>query len=259
MLRLFIASILFLFHAHVWASEPGVFLNPPTGGPIHNYTRNPEYKLGETVQLRWATNLDSFSIILWQNDNSEYETVQTNLKDSTTYNWIVSTQRDLKDGNVFFFQIVDDTDNSNLFASHYFNITDDDGTTATATSSSSSTASPTPISSLFPSATTSTAASSSDSSSETGGLPPQAKVGIGVGVGLGGAFFIAIAGTIWYFGRRAQRTGGSSDVVPAGAPMTDSQMSSSYGLYELPAKEPASGPHYPVEVSAENERHELPS
>lgn len=76
MLRLFFAFILFLFHAHIWASEPGIFLNPPTGGPIHNYTQNPEYKIGETVQLRWATNLDSFSIIMWQNDNSKYEVVQ---------------------------------------------------------------------------------------------------------------------------------------------------------------------------------------
>lgn len=77
MLRLFITSILFLFHAHVYASEPGVFLNPPTGGPIHDYTQDPKYDLGETVQLRWATNINSFSIILWQNDNSEYEVVQS--------------------------------------------------------------------------------------------------------------------------------------------------------------------------------------
>lgn len=77
MLRLFITSILFPFHAHVCASEPGVFLNPPSGGPIHDYTQDPEYKLGETVQLRWSTNIDSFSIILWQNEDSEYEVVQS--------------------------------------------------------------------------------------------------------------------------------------------------------------------------------------
>lgn len=76
MLRLLIASIL-LFHAHVWASEPGTFLNPPTGGPIHDYSQNPVYKLGQTVQLRWATDLNSFSILLWQNDNDNYETVQS--------------------------------------------------------------------------------------------------------------------------------------------------------------------------------------
>lgn len=63
--RLF--SHLFLFHAHAWASEPVIFfffLNPLTGGPIPNYTQDPVYKFGETVQLRWTTYLDSFSIIL---------------------------------------------------------------------------------------------------------------------------------------------------------------------------------------------------
>lgn len=75
-MRLFFASILFLFHAHVWASEPGIFLNLPTGGPIHNYTQDPVYKLGETVQLHWTTDLGSFSITLWQNDISKYEVVQ---------------------------------------------------------------------------------------------------------------------------------------------------------------------------------------
>ncbi|OJJ83763.1 uncharacterized protein ASPGLDRAFT_35787 [Aspergillus glaucus CBS 516.65] len=95
--------------------------------------------------------------------------------DSTMYKWIVSTQRDLANGNVFFFQIIDDTDRSNLFANHYFNITDGDATTATTTSSLSSSSFPTPVSSLLPSTAISTTASSSDSSSETGGLQPQQK------------------------------------------------------------------------------------
>ena len=182
------------------------------------------------------------------------------INDTTTYDWIVSTQRDLRKGNVFFFWIKSDVDISNHFASHYFNITDDDGTTAT--SSPSSSASPTSISSLSSSTATSTAESSANSSSETGGLQPQAKVGIGVGVGLGGAFIIVIAGIIWYFRRRAQKSsdggGGSSDVVPpTGAPMTANQ-SSSNGIYELPAKAP-SWTRYPAEVSAENERYEMPS
>lgn len=173
----------------------------------------------------------------------------------------MSTQRDLKDGNVFFFWIKSDVDTSRHFASHYFNITDDEGTTATATSSPSSSPSPASISS-FSSTATSTTEPAAESSSNTSGLPPQTKVGIGVGVGLGGAFLFIIAGVIWYFRRRAQRGGGgggdgSSEVMPAGAPMTANQ-SSSNGLYELPAKAP-SWTRYPAEVSAENERYEMPS
>lgn len=73
----FLIAFIALFHAHVWASEPGTFLNPPTGGPIHDYSQNQVYKLGETVQLRWATDLKTFSILLWQNDNDNYEVVQS--------------------------------------------------------------------------------------------------------------------------------------------------------------------------------------
>ncbi|KAE8345650.1 hypothetical protein BDV24DRAFT_125419 [Aspergillus arachidicola] len=48
-----------------------------------------------------------------------------NLSDITTYNWVVSTQRSLGDGIVFFFQIrdADEPESPDFFAGHYFNIT----------------------------------------------------------------------------------------------------------------------------------------
>jgi hypothetical protein len=58
-------------------AEPGIFYNPPTGGPIHEYQNDPVYTLGQTVQMRWATTLKSFSIMLWQNDNPNYEWIQS--------------------------------------------------------------------------------------------------------------------------------------------------------------------------------------
>ncbi|KAL5361109.1 hypothetical protein BJX96DRAFT_151421 [Aspergillus floccosus] len=217
MLRLLV-TLLFLFYSCHVDAEPGIFYNPPTGGKIHDYSENPVYDLGQTVQMRWATSLDYFSIMLWQNDNSEYEWIQTNLTGVTSYDWIVSTQRNLDDGNVFFFQIRDATDiynPSRLFASHYFNITKKNSDSSLTTSASTTTQLPsvsvTPTIPLTTSAitTTSPAAVSSDPaadlSSTSSGLSPQTKVGIGVGVGLGCTFVVALSLIIWYFYRRTAR------------------------------------------------------
>jgi hypothetical protein len=69
--------VLFVSLFSLAAAEPGIFYNPPTGGPIHDYSENPVYELGQTVQLRWATSLQWFSLVLWQNDNSNYEWIQS--------------------------------------------------------------------------------------------------------------------------------------------------------------------------------------
>lgn len=60
-------------------AKSGIFYNPPTGGPIHEYQNDPVYTVGEIVQLRWATTLKSLSIMLWQNNNDNYEWVQSML------------------------------------------------------------------------------------------------------------------------------------------------------------------------------------
>lgn len=70
-------TFLCLFYSCGADERPGIFYNPPTGGKIHDYSENQVYDLGETVQMRWATTLDYFSIMLWQNDNSEYEWIQS--------------------------------------------------------------------------------------------------------------------------------------------------------------------------------------
>lgn len=110
----------------------------------------------------------------------------------TEYKWIVSTQRDLKNGNTFVLQLIDDDNSKNQFSTKRFNITEKGAATTT-------TASSTPTFSETPPTTPSTTASSSSS-----GLSPQTKVGVGVGVGLGGAFLIALGVVVWYFRRRAK-------------------------------------------------------
>ncbi|KAE8157317.1 hypothetical protein BDV40DRAFT_305285 [Aspergillus tamarii] len=118
---------LFLSCQYSVRAEQGIFYNPPTGGPIHVYKDNPAYELEQMVQLRWATSLESISIMLWQDDNPHAEWLQTNLSDVTTYNWIVSTQRNLDDGNVFFFQIrdADETESPDFFGERFDNDDDD--------------------------------------------------------------------------------------------------------------------------------------
>ncbi|QMW48288.1 hypothetical protein G4B11_011806 [Aspergillus flavus] len=161
MLKLLLASFLLL--QCLVQAEPGIFYNPPTRGPIHVYKDNPVYELEQMVQLRWATTLESISIMLWQDNNPYFEWLQTNLSDITTYNWVVSTQRSLDDGNVFFFQIrdADEPETPDFFASHYFNITKraKDSTTTTTTLSTSISSSTTVSVSSTPRPTSETLAS----------------------------------------------------------------------------------------------------
>ncbi|KXG52093.1 uncharacterized protein PGRI_083770 [Penicillium griseofulvum] len=214
--------IILLICAIVFA-EPGIFYNPPTGGPIHEYRNNPVYILGETVQLRWDTTLETFSIMIWQNDNLDYEWVQTNLHDVTSYDWIVSTNRDLNNGEVFFFQVrnaSDINDPDGIFASHYFNITEDDSASFTASSIAISTTQATASTpSLRPSLTTTqavaTTTTAGDNSQGNSGLSGGTKIGVGVGVGLGGAFVAALA--IFLFVRRRSK---SSTQVNESIPVT---------------------------------------
>ncbi|KAL2696467.1 hypothetical protein AAEP93_002881 [Penicillium crustosum] len=203
--------------------EPGIFYNPPTGGPIHEYQNNPVYTLGETVQMRWDTSLEIFSIMLWQNDNSDFEWVQTNLYGVTSYDWIVSTNRKLSNGEIFFFQIRNASninDLNEIFASHYFNITKDDSATSTTSSLAVSTTQATvPTPSLSTSSTTTqavaTATTVGHNSQGNSGLSDGTKVGVGVGVGLGGAFVAALA--LFFFVRRRSK---SSTQVNESIPVT---------------------------------------
>ncbi|PLN76231.1 hypothetical protein BDW42DRAFT_179208 [Aspergillus taichungensis] len=261
-----LVTFLFVFNVCYADERPGVFYNPPTGGKIHDYGDNQVYDLGETVQMRWATSLDYFSIMLWQNDNSEYEWIQTNLSSVTSYDWIVSTQRNLDHGTVFFFQIRDATDIANpsrLFASHYFNITKKDSDSSSTMSSSTSTRSsstsftptlPLATSSLITTASSDPTGTSSEpppDSSMSPGLSPQTKVGLGVGISLGGAFLITLSLVIWYFYRRTVRLR-TSPYVPDSAAISKNNPP----IYAQHQQDP------PAEVHGESRgttRFELPS
>ncbi|KAJ6032333.1 hypothetical protein N7540_003065 [Penicillium herquei] len=128
----------------------------------------------------------------------------------TSYDWIVSTNQNLSNGNVFFFQIRNASnleDQNELFASHYFNITEKSSNT-TAPSSTSTTqetvqtsaesksssvplvASPT-VTTASRVLSTETATATSGSNNGHHGLSIDAKVGIGVGAGAVGILIFA--------------------------------------------------------------------
>lgn len=253
-------------------AEYGVFYNPPMTGQVRNTTQDPVYKFGDTVQLRWGMNFEIIDLVLFQNTTNKQEvlqgmscqsvaavgvflTVTAKVRDKTSYDWVVSTHLNLKDGSVFHLQIHNASNINQYFMSRYFNLTD--GTTPTNTPSSSS-SSPT---------TTANTSSSSSSSDSSGGstLSSQAKVGIGVGVGLGSAFLIAVGGFIWLYRRRAAGNFASSTTDPV---PYDGQYEGPYdgpyephntGLNQKPPVLPVEAPGESVaEVPGEEMRHELP-
>ncbi|RAH71299.1 uncharacterized protein BO66DRAFT_427946 [Aspergillus aculeatinus CBS 121060] len=248
-------------------AEAGIFYNPPTGGPIHDYSEDPVYTLEQTVQLRWATSLEYLSLMLWQNDNSDYEWLQTNLSGVTSYDWVVSTQRNLSDGVVFFFQIRDATDLEDwdgVFASHYFNISAGTTTTAAIGTSTTTTAVSTSATSIPSVALTASAAVTATSASAetttpaatTSGSGRGAKIGIGVGVRLGCALLLTI-GLAWYWLWRRRK------VARRGAMAPMDMRSETVPSYELPAfsKDPKySRASVPAEMEGREEvPYELPS
>lgn len=66
-------TFLIAFIGLVVAQSDGVFYNPPTPGPTGEFLQNPIYVIGQTVQIRWAVSYDKISLVLWQNNNNDFE------------------------------------------------------------------------------------------------------------------------------------------------------------------------------------------
>ena len=62
-----------LFVSLCTAQNGGEFFNPVGPGPVNDYTKNPTYTIGDTVQVRWSTTWDRISLVLWQNGYNEFE------------------------------------------------------------------------------------------------------------------------------------------------------------------------------------------
>ena len=59
--------------SHSTAQIDGVFYNPLPPGMASDFTQNPTYPVGSTVQLRWSVTWARISLCLTQNGNQDYE------------------------------------------------------------------------------------------------------------------------------------------------------------------------------------------
>ena len=65
--------LLLIWTSHSTAQIDGIFYNPFPPGTTSDFTQNPTYQVGSTVQLRWSVTWDRISLCLTQNGNPEYE------------------------------------------------------------------------------------------------------------------------------------------------------------------------------------------
>lgn len=61
------------FISLVVAQNDGVFYNPPTFGATGDFSQNPVYVIGQTVQVRWTVSYNQISLVLYQNNNNTFE------------------------------------------------------------------------------------------------------------------------------------------------------------------------------------------
>ena len=139
--------LLYALAALVAAQDSGTFSNPPPFGAVHDYSQDPIYQIGSTVQIRWSVSWAQISLVCWQNGNPTFEYLLgkglpdvswwtmlihdglANVTNPNNYNWVVSTDKDIStpgstNGTVFFLSVfLPGTDTQ--FQSHYFNLTRD--------------------------------------------------------------------------------------------------------------------------------------
>ncbi|CAK3792756.1 Hypothetical predicted protein [Lecanosticta acicola] len=188
------------------AQNTNYFITPPTPGDIHEYADNNVYAEGSTLELQWATNYSFVDLVLWQNDNSSYQTLIDDQRTTSSFSWNVNLTGmfSLNKGNVFFFEVFNgSTDTS--FSSHYFNIT---AAAASSSSTPTSSSTATTTSSSTPASQTNNPSAVANSDS---GLSTGAKAGIGVGVAIGALVLIGAGIAAFFLLRR--RKGG--DYAPA--------------------------------------------
>ncbi|KAK4551618.1 hypothetical protein LTR86_011042 [Recurvomyces mirabilis] len=194
-------------------SSLNYFTTPPAVGAISDYINNPNYTIGQQVNLEWQTNITvGVSLWLYQVASTwEYAAIfKGQYPVPTTYAWTVSNlDFALANGT-------GDNDPAPGCFSHFFNILEADSSTpgdsssastsalttstsspASSTAATSTNASPSAATTLSPSASPPDAAPAQQSSS----LSSRAKAGIGVGIGLGAAG-ILVGALIWFIRRK---------------------------------------------------------
>ncbi|KAF1355937.1 hypothetical protein EJ07DRAFT_157928 [Lizonia empirigonia] len=194
------------------------FINPPPFGQIGDFSGNPTYAAGSTVNIAW-TNVEEgkgVSIVLYQLNETngqwfgDMEYLTQGATGVTSYSWLVGTRKNLSTSNLFYLSIYQEGKAVSDSNSHYFNIENRDATvpsissssnspssTSSGASSAKSGASPTTnflanasTSSQLPSlastnapiSVSSSATQSSSSVTSSNNFPATAKIGIGIGI-----------------------------------------------------------------------------
>ena len=78
MLRVF-PVLLLLLQSVLGANNLGTFYNPPPRGS----RKDEAYELEQVVQIRWATSMEYFSLVLWQVDKETNDYRQSEYLKST--------------------------------------------------------------------------------------------------------------------------------------------------------------------------------
>lgn len=141
------AVLLFLFARLSTAQINSTFYTPPAPDATGDMSQNPVYRIGSTVQVRWAATWDRISLCLFQNGQpqTDYEFLlreyiassirwilthdndSANTSNSNNYDWIVTTTKDISsqnaiDGNLFSLYAYK-PGTFTYFQSHFFNLT----------------------------------------------------------------------------------------------------------------------------------------
>ncbi|KAK1654544.1 hypothetical protein BDP81DRAFT_415998 [Colletotrichum phormii] len=194
-----IASVL-LYSLLYWkCTGSTVFRRPPGAGPTGDFRDNPQYALGEMVDLQWGTDDSPIDLFIIQ-ASPERDPVATLFLDEHRpqgWTWRVSFNgfpdwHDPNLSNAYYLRILPAGQTDPGTTCHYFNIT---GSAASSPSSSLS-----PSSSTLSSVSSPTRASSATSTPKPGGdeLSGGAVAGIAIGATAGTLVVVGIAGFLFW-------------------------------------------------------------
>ncbi|KAI3395443.1 hypothetical protein diail_1306 [Diaporthe ilicicola] len=194
------------------------FVNPPNMATWHDFTDNPVYVEGSTVNLVWEAPSDiATSVTMFQANltdgfviGRDFEYVTKSVVNATDFQWRVGTSRDTTVSNVFLLSIYVEGGTDVMATSHYFNISSKSVKSTTTTSSSilsTTTSSSISVPSGSTSSTesllsapTSTASTTTPPTANSNGLDKEAIIGMGVAIPC--AVIIGAAAGWFFFGRR---------------------------------------------------------
>ncbi|KAF2197952.1 hypothetical protein GQ43DRAFT_474987 [Delitschia confertaspora ATCC 74209] len=214
------------------------FINPPPFGTVGDFSRNPIYPEGSTLNIQWTEGNQGkpVSITLYQLNGTQwldpFEYIVQNTVDVTSFRWIVATSKNLTFSNMFYMSVFENGKLTGDANSHYFNISSANtnvkpSSSPPSTKTSTSPTSTPPISSSSISTPASTPTNPPSSSqppppptaASSNSFPTGAKIGIGVGIPV--ALILGIAAGFMLFRRRRKAEDKSGEVpapVVAGPP-----------------------------------------